>query len=156
LVSNSGKCVLFSISEERQRTNGKDQLTRLLTFCLAAGVVLLGQTLRHLWVVRRCLIASTRYTITLRMSVSCPLLARFTFPRVLFFLLPASDAEGLWWWFRYGFPNPPEEYIGSQEQKDKLKKSYDRKVQYMKEINGPIWSTHRSPLWPSEDVSRIS
>jgi hypothetical protein len=41
---------------------------------------------------------------------------------------------------RYGFPNPPEVYEGTPEQKDKLRKSYERKIAYMKEINGPIWS----------------
>lgn len=41
---------------------------------------------------------------------------------------------------RYGFPNPPELYEGAPEQKEKLRKSYERKIAYMKEINGPIWS----------------
>jgi hypothetical protein len=38
------------------------------------------------------------------------------------------------------FPNPPEVYVGSDKQREILKRSYERKIKYMKEINGPIWS----------------
>lgn len=50
---------------------------------------------------------------------------------------------------RYGFPNPPEQYEGTPEQKEKLRKSYERKIAYMKEINGPIWSES----FPGHNVS---
>ncbi|KAJ9097496.1 hypothetical protein QFC19_006768 [Naganishia cerealis] len=52
----------------------------------------------------------------------------------------------------YGFPNPPEEYKGTVEQKDKLKKSYERKIQYMREINGPIWNGEFGPVYASSDA----
>ncbi|KAI5450239.1 hypothetical protein NCC49_003256 [Naganishia albida] len=47
----------------------------------------------------------------------------------------------------YGFPNPPELYEGAPEQKEKLRKSYERKIAYMKEINGPIWNGEFGPVY---------
>jgi hypothetical protein len=46
----------------------------------------------------------------------------------------------------FGFPNAPEVYTGTDAQKDKLKRSFDRKIQYMKKIGGPIWSACPFPL----------
>jgi hypothetical protein len=43
-------------------------------------------------------------------------------------------------------------YTGTDAQKDKLKRSFDRKIEYMKKIGGPIWSACLFPL-PLHDDS---
>ena len=40
----------------------------------------------------------------------------------------------------FGFPNAPEVYTGTDAQKAKLRRSFERKIEYMKKIGGPIWS----------------
>ncbi|KAG7532036.1 hypothetical protein FFLO_03911 [Filobasidium floriforme] len=47
----------------------------------------------------------------------------------------------------FGFPNAPEVYTGTDAQKDKLKRSFDRKIQYMKKIGGPIWNGEFGPVY---------
>ncbi|GHJ89604.1 hypothetical protein NliqN6_6006 [Naganishia liquefaciens] len=47
----------------------------------------------------------------------------------------------------FGFPNPPEVYVGSDKQREILKRSYERKIKYMKEINGPIWNGEFGPVY---------
>lgn len=44
---------------------------------------------------------------------------------------------------RYGFPNPPEPWAGTQAQVEYQERTFARKVEYMKAVGGPIWSEWR-------------
>lgn len=48
-----------------------------------------------------------------------------------------------------GFPFG-EQFEGTQEQKDKLRSSFERKVQFMREKNVPIWNGEFGPVYQSE------
>jgi aryl-phospho-beta-D-glucosidase BglC (GH1 family) len=50
----------------------------------------------------------------------------------------------------YGFPLSKQPYTGSDEQKAKVKRSYFRKVQWMKENNLPIWNGEFGPVYARE------
>ncbi|GME77194.1 unnamed protein product [Ambrosiozyma monospora] len=50
---------------------------------------------------------------------------------------------------KYGFPASNEKYVGSDEQKGKLKHQYERKVQYMKQNNLPVWNGEFGPVYAS-------
>ncbi|KAF8241652.1 glycoside hydrolase [Wilcoxina mikolae CBS 423.85] len=47
----------------------------------------------------------------------------------------------------FGFPLSREKYIGSEEQKARVKRSYLRKVQWMKDNNLPIWNGEFGPAY---------
>ncbi|GME79787.1 unnamed protein product [Ambrosiozyma monospora] len=49
---------------------------------------------------------------------------------------------------RFGFPGS-ETYVGSEEQKAKLKHQYERKVEYMKKNNLPVWNGEFGPVYAS-------
>ncbi|GHJ89172.1 hypothetical protein NliqN6_5574 [Naganishia liquefaciens] len=51
----------------------------------------------------------------------------------------------------YGFPNPPQEYTGSEEQKAKLQRSFDRKVEFMRRVGGPIWNGEFGPVYQNAE-----
>ncbi|KAF7554979.1 hypothetical protein G7Z17_g2503 [Cylindrodendrum hubeiense] len=48
-----------------------------------------------------------------------------------------------------GFP-VPEQFEGTQDQKDKLRSSFERKVQFMREKNVPIWNGEFGPVYQNE------
>lgn len=48
---------------------------------------------------------------------------------------------------RYGFPLSKETYVGDDEQKLRVKKSYLKKVEWMKENNLPIWNGEFGPVY---------
>ncbi|KAK7423540.1 hypothetical protein QQX98_000998 [Neonectria punicea] len=48
-----------------------------------------------------------------------------------------------------GFP-VPEQFEGTQEQKDKLRSSFERKVQFMREKKVPIWNGEFGPVYQNE------
>lgn len=50
----------------------------------------------------------------------------------------------------YGFPKSPEPYVGSPEQQAKLKQQYERKIEYMKELQVPVWNGEWGPVYASE------
>lgn len=50
----------------------------------------------------------------------------------------------------YGFPQSEEVYEGSEEQKAKLKYQYERKIEYMKANNVPVWNGEFGPVYASE------
>lgn len=50
----------------------------------------------------------------------------------------------------YGFPLSEEKYEGSAAQKAKLKKQYERKIEYMKEKNVPVWNGEFGPVYASD------
>ncbi|WWC72351.1 uncharacterized protein I206_106313 [Kwoniella pini CBS 10737] len=47
----------------------------------------------------------------------------------------------------YGFPNPPADFTGSPDQIASLERSFNRKVEYMKKIGGPIWNGEFGPVY---------
>ncbi|KAA8900758.1 hypothetical protein TRICI_006137 [Trichomonascus ciferrii] len=49
----------------------------------------------------------------------------------------------------YGFPGS-ETYKGSEDQVSKLKKQYERKIEYMKKLNVPVWNGEFGPVYSSE------
>jgi hypothetical protein len=68
----------------------------------------------------------------------------------------------------YGFPNPPEEYTvsptpsgielsltllskGSDDQKARLQRSFDRKVEFMRRVGGPIWNGEFGPVYQNAE-----
>lgn len=51
---------------------------------------------------------------------------------------------------QYGFPLSSETYVGSDEQKAKLRRQYERKVEYMKAHNVPVWNGEFGPVYASE------
>ncbi|KAK1754449.1 glycoside hydrolase [Echria macrotheca] len=50
----------------------------------------------------------------------------------------------------YGFPMG-EPYVGTPEQKEYLRKSYERKVEFMKKHNVPIWNGEFGPVYAGEE-----
>lgn len=51
----------------------------------------------------------------------------------------------------FGFPNLEGTlYQGNEEQKSKLKKQYERKVEFMKKHNVPVWNGEFGPVYDSE------
>nr|XP_019042739.1 endoglucanase C [Kwoniella bestiolae CBS 10118]OCF21669.1 endoglucanase C [Kwoniella bestiolae CBS 10118] len=50
---------------------------------------------------------------------------------------------------RYGFPNPPSEFIGTPEQTAWHEKSFHRKVEYMLRHKIPIWNGEFGPVYQS-------
>jgi aryl-phospho-beta-D-glucosidase BglC (GH1 family) len=50
----------------------------------------------------------------------------------------------------YGFPKTPEKYTGSPSQQEKLKRQYERKIEYMKELQVPVWNGEWGPVYASE------
>lgn len=50
----------------------------------------------------------------------------------------------------FGFPRATEPYTGSPEQQEKLKQQYERKVEYMKERDVPVWNGEWGPVYASE------
>lgn len=50
----------------------------------------------------------------------------------------------------FGFPQTGEIYSGTSEQKAKLKSQYERKIEYMKEHNVPVWNGEFGPVYASE------
>lgn len=51
---------------------------------------------------------------------------------------------------QFGFPLAPETYTGSADQKDKLRRQYERKIEYMKEKNVPVWNGEFGPVYASD------
>lgn len=52
----------------------------------------------------------------------------------------------------YGFPNLEGTlYTGSEEEKDKLKQQYERKVDFMKKHNVPVWNGEFGPVYASKE-----
>lgn len=49
----------------------------------------------------------------------------------------------------YGFPGN-EPYTSSKEQRSKLEKQYQRKIEYMQEYNVPVWNGEFGPVYSSE------
>ncbi|CAK7238381.1 hypothetical protein SEUCBS140593_010628 [Sporothrix eucalyptigena] len=50
-----------------------------------------------------------------------------------------------------GFPGT-EQYIGTDEQKEKLWQSFERKVEYMRKVGVPIWNGEFGPVYADPDV----
>ncbi len=50
----------------------------------------------------------------------------------------------------FGFPKASEEYTGTTVQLEKVKAQYDRKVEYMKELNVPVWNGEWGPVYSSD------
>ncbi|UKZ79189.1 hypothetical protein TrVFT333_006939 [Trichoderma virens FT-333] len=50
----------------------------------------------------------------------------------------------------YGFPKTPEKYTGTKVQREKLKQQYERKIEYMKELNVPVWNGEWGPVYASK------
>ncbi|CDK28776.1 unnamed protein product [Kuraishia capsulata CBS 1993] len=49
----------------------------------------------------------------------------------------------------YGFPGF-DVFTGSEEQKGKLERQYNRKIEYMKKIQAPVWNGEFGPVYSSE------
>lgn len=54
-----------------------------------------------------------------------------------------------------GFPIG-EQYEGTQDQKDKLRQSFERKVQFMREKNVPVWNGEFGPVYQDEKKEGVS
>jgi len=52
----------------------------------------------------------------------------------------------------YGFPDG-ERYKGTPEQKERLARTLERKVEYQKKIGGPVWNGEWGPVYASADDS---
>ncbi|KAF3942349.1 Endoglucanase [Dactylella cylindrospora] len=48
---------------------------------------------------------------------------------------------------RFGFPASKEVYTGSEEQRKKVRQNYDKKVEWMKKNNLPIWNGEWGPVY---------
>ncbi|EPS45290.1 hypothetical protein H072_719 [Dactylellina haptotyla CBS 200.50] len=48
---------------------------------------------------------------------------------------------------RFGFPKSTEKYIGSEDQRARVRQSYDKKVEWMKKNNLPIWNGEWGPVY---------
>lgn len=55
----------------------------------------------------------------------------------------------------YGFPASSEVYSGTPEQKAKIKRSYFRKVEWMKENNLPIWNGEFGPVYARKEYDGV-
>lgn len=51
----------------------------------------------------------------------------------------------------YGFPNPPEPFVGSEAQLATLQRQFDRKAKYMRDIGGPVWNGEFGPVYDNPD-----
>jgi hypothetical protein len=51
----------------------------------------------------------------------------------------------------YGFPNSPGIYVGSDEQKDRLVKTYERKRKWMDERGLCVWNGEWGPVYARKD-----
>ncbi|BEI82494.1 hypothetical protein CcaverHIS002_0303620 [Cutaneotrichosporon cavernicola] len=47
----------------------------------------------------------------------------------------------------YGFPNPPEEFTGTKEQIEFHERAFERKIEFMKKIGGPVWNGEFGPVY---------
>lgn len=61
----------------------------------------------------------------------------------------------------YGFPMSRELYNGSEDHKARVKRSYQKKVQWMKDNNLPIWNgewgpVYARPEYDGEDTEKIN
>ncbi|CAK7210147.1 hypothetical protein SBRCBS47491_000673 [Sporothrix bragantina] len=50
-----------------------------------------------------------------------------------------------------GFPGT-EQYVGTRQQKEKLRQSFERKVEYMRKVGVPIWNGEFGPVYADPDV----
>lgn len=51
----------------------------------------------------------------------------------------------------YGFAQAPEIYTGAQHQREKLQRSFDRKVEYMRSQSMPIWNGEFGPTYQNAE-----
>ena len=53
----------------------------------------------------------------------------------------------------FGFPNRIGRYQGKPEQNAYIRKMYDRKVEFMKKNNVPIWNGEFGPIYEKEETN---
>jgi len=53
----------------------------------------------------------------------------------------------------FGFPNRIGRYKGEQEQDAYIRKMYDRKVEFMKKHNVPIWNGEFGPIYERQETN---
>lgn len=63
----------------------------------------------------------------------------------------------------YGFPKSEEVYTGSDAQKERVRKTYDRKTEWMREKGLPIWNGEWGPVYArlgldgtAEEVEKVN